>query len=71
MCVDFKIEAVEVFGGGGGGAFFLPGEFGEAVEVAVEAFEGFYFGAVFFDEGAEGAVVGVCSLAGFTRGCIV
>lgn len=63
--MDFEVEAVEVFGGGGGGAFFLAGEFREAVEVAVKAFERFHFGAVLFDEGVEGAVVGVCSLAGF------
>lgn len=56
MRVDFEVEAVEVFGGGGGSPFFLAGEFGEAVEVAVEAFEGFQFGAVFFDERVEGAV---------------
>lgn len=60
MRVDVELEAVEVFGCGDGGAFFEPGELGEAVQVAVEAFKGFHFGAVFFDEGPEDPIVGVC-----------
>lgn len=51
--VDFEVEVLEVFGGLGGGLGFLAGEFGGAVEVAVEGFEGFEVGAVGCDDVVE------------------
>lgn len=44
--VDFEVEVFEVFGGLRGGLGFLAREFGGAVEVAIEGFEGFEVRAV-------------------------